>query len=98
MSASSPSPDTAQREKIAVSDTPPQPLGDKEPHEGIVPEVATEDDGGSTDGLERWNSPRINTYRFLATNLAMLIMGMNDACLGVSLIVRVYHETSLSTN
>lgn len=40
--------------------------------------------GDSINELERWNSPRINSYRFYATNLSFLIMGMNDASLGVS--------------
>jgi hypothetical protein len=42
------------------------------------------DSGDSTTELERWNTPRINSYRFYATNLSFLIMGMNDASLGVS--------------
>lgn len=32
---------------------------------------------------ERWNSPRINTYRFLAVNWSFIVLGMNDACIGV---------------
>ena len=37
------------------------------------------------DEQETWNSPRINTYRFCSANFTLMIMGMNDACLGVSL-------------
>ncbi|KAI0484004.1 hypothetical protein GGR56DRAFT_611884 [Xylariaceae sp. FL0804] len=32
--------------------------------------------------LERWNEPAINRYRYLATNLCFVIMGMNDASTG----------------
>lgn len=44
-----------------------------------------ENDAMSSRGLERWNKPRINTYRYCVVNLSLLIMGMNDACLGVRL-------------
>lgn len=33
---------------------------------------------------DRWNSSRLNVYRFLAINWSFLIIGMNDACIGVS--------------
>jgi len=35
------------------------------------------------DSLERWNKPRINTWRFLATLLSFLMMGGNDGAFGV---------------
>jgi len=34
--------------------------------------------------LQQWNKPRINSYRYGAALLGMLIMGMNDAAYGVS--------------
>lgn len=34
---------------------------------------------------ERWNGTRINTYRFFVTCWSFIIMGMNDAAVGVSL-------------
>ena len=37
-----------------------------------------------TAHLERWNSPRVNAFRFCSTNYSMFIMGANDACIGVS--------------
>jgi hypothetical protein len=46
--------------------------------------VPGSDETESSDGLERWNSSRLTIYRFLACNLGMFIMGMNDACIGVS--------------
>lgn len=39
----------------------------------------------SNIGLERWNKPQINVYRYLATLYSFIIMGMNDAAYGVSL-------------
>ena len=34
--------------------------------------------------LERWNTPRINLWRYLAALYSFIIMGMNDAAYGVS--------------
>lgn len=34
---------------------------------------------------ERWNGTRINTCRFFVTCWSFIIMGMNDAAVGVSL-------------
>lgn len=48
--------------------------------------VSEGDETESAGGLERWNSSRITIFRFLACNLGMFIMGMNDACIGVSLL------------
>ncbi|OAA76310.1 Major facilitator superfamily domain, general substrate transporter [Akanthomyces lecanii RCEF 1005] len=39
----------------------------------------------SSGRLERWNGSRNNTARFLVVNLALFIMGMNDACIGALL-------------
>lgn len=44
----------------------------------------TGNDVDSSGGLERWNGSRNNIARFLVVNLALFIMGMNDACIGVS--------------
>lgn len=41
----------------------------------------------SSDGfpaLEKWNYPRVNIYRSLATFWSFLVMGANDAAYGVS--------------
>lgn len=57
---------------------------------GAVEAVQQPDNADSADSineLERWNNPRVNSYRFYATNLSFLIMGMNDASLGVSLLI-----------
>jgi hypothetical protein len=48
------------------------------------PQPENTDVEDSPKELERWNSTRINSYRYYATNLSFLIMGMNDASLGVS--------------
>lgn len=34
--------------------------------------------------LEKWNTPRINLYRYLSALFSFIIMGMNDAAYGVS--------------
>ncbi len=54
----------------------------------VIETAATEsgNDSDSTGGLERWNSPKANTYRYLVVNLSLGIMGMQDASLGVSRI------------
>jgi hypothetical protein len=50
-----------------------------------VQQADNTDNRDSINELEQWNSPRINSYRFYATNLSFLIMGMNDASLGALL-------------
>lgn len=32
--------------------------------------------------LEKWNEPRVNRNRYLATVFGLTVMGLNDACLG----------------
>lgn len=39
----------------------------------------------STPELERWNLPAENRIRYLATVFGLVVMGMNDACLGALL-------------
>lgn len=34
--------------------------------------------------LERWNGTRVNTFRFFVALWSFIIMGMNDAAIGVS--------------
>ncbi|KAM3487245.1 hypothetical protein MY3957_009459 [Beauveria namnaoensis] len=53
-------------------------------------------DTDSSTGLERWNGSRNNTARFLVVNLALFIMGMNDACLGIEPYYNVNY-TQVST-
>jgi hypothetical protein len=33
---------------------------------------------------EGWNDSKINVARYVCTNITFLVMGMNDACVGVS--------------
>lgn len=47
-------------------------------------ELATSDNT-STPELERWNQPRVNRGRYLATVFGLAVMGMNDACVGALL-------------
>jgi hypothetical protein len=44
--------------------------------------------------LERWNSPKINLWRYLAANYCFILMGMNDAAYGVSLLPQKKKWTS----
>ena len=36
-----------------------------------------------TEALQQWNNPRINVWRFFATVLGFVVMGMNDGAIGV---------------
>lgn len=40
---------------------------------------------GGGEEKERWNSSTESIFRFVAVNTSFLIMGMNDACVGVRL-------------
>ncbi|TVY47342.1 Bypass of stop codon protein [Lachnellula occidentalis] len=50
---------------------------------------------GAAPGLEQWNRPRINIYRYLATLYSFVIMGMNDAAYGALI---PYLETFYDVN
>lgn len=39
---------------------------------------------------EKWNQPRINTLRTLATFWSFLVLGANDAALGVSRACKIF--------
>lgn len=62
----------------------PEAQGGVNGGEKVVAQATSDNDVDLANGLEQWNSSRANTYRFCATNLSFLIMGMNDACIGVS--------------
>lgn len=57
----------------------PQAAQELQPEENVPPSVAA-------SALERWNQPRSNAYRTLATFWAFLVMGANDAVYGVSAV------------
>jgi hypothetical protein len=71
-------------------------LAGYEPKDNVVPlsvENGTNAKSGERDlespvtdapGLEIWNRPRINMWRYFATLYTFIIMGMNDAAYGVS--------------
>lgn len=42
--------------------------------------------------LERWNTPRINLWRYLAALYSFIIMGMNDAAYGVSAVLETWNN------
>ena len=47
------------------------------------------------ESLDKWNSPRINLYRTLATCWGMLVMGMNDATYGAIIpYLEIYYKLS----
>ncbi|KAF4982535.1 hypothetical protein FZEAL_1845, partial [Fusarium zealandicum] len=47
---------------------------------------------------ERWNSPRINAYRYYVTNFSFLVMGMNDGCIGALLpYIETYYAVDYTT-
>lgn len=45
---------------------------------GQAPPVLDDD-----EEQECWNSPAINSYRFISVNLTLVILGLNDSCIGV---------------
>lgn len=56
----------------------------------VAPETRTEDineilpsPSVAVEELPRWNSPKINAYRTIATFWSFIIMGANDAAYGV---------------
>lgn len=66
-------------QSYSVEDGPNQMLEDsKEQIDSPIEETQ------SFETLERWNKPRINLYRYLASLYSFVIMGMNDAAYGVS--------------
>jgi hypothetical protein len=84
-------PDAAQcDEKTIESITPPAVVGqDAKQMVSSEPGDTLEQHDVSistpSPALERWNEPRINKYRYLATLYSFIIMGMNDAAIGVSI-------------
>lgn len=74
--------------------------GANHPADEETPLLAGDDqqpDGNHEDEQESWYSPRINTWRFGSVNLTLLIMGMNDACVGVSFSCRTEKDECLLT-
>ncbi|CAI6014991.1 unnamed protein product [Clonostachys chloroleuca] len=57
--------------------------------DALLGDSLSEQGGGShlsSIKQESWNEPKVNVTRFVSVNLTFVIMGMNDACLGVSRI------------
>ncbi|CAJ0550483.1 Ff.00g104130.m01.CDS01 [Fusarium sp. VM40] len=62
------------------------------------PQPENTDVEDSPKELERWNRTRLNSYRYYATNLSFLIMGMNDASLGALLpYIETYYGINYTT-
>lgn len=47
--------------------------------------------------LDKWNEPKVNRLRYLATIAEMVVMGLHDAATG-ALIPYVRHSISLTVN
>lgn len=61
------------------------PIASREAHdeEKCVIKAGDEPPAPNASSLEHWNSPRINTWRFLATLWSFWMMGANDGAFGV---------------
>lgn len=60
-------------------------LTEQENPEHVSPEVTEEEEPQQVfQQAERWNYPRSNTWKTLATFWSFLVMGMNDSAYGVS--------------
>lgn len=46
-------------------------------------EAARVEGTADEETVEKWNNPRINVYRFCAVSWSFVVIGMNDACIGV---------------
>lgn len=60
---------------------PFESLRDRHDGESELPTPST-----AVEELERWNKPRSNMWRVFATFISFLILGMNDATPGVSML------------
>lgn len=67
-----------------VPETVPMPVPEPETSSGRT--LAVEDDAPSTavSALEKWNYPRHNIPRLMATFWSFVVSGANDAAYGVS--------------
>ncbi|KAJ6440834.1 MFS transporter [Purpureocillium lavendulum] len=67
--------------------------------QNLLPGAATheirhdEDHDERFDTKERWNSPPINKYRYVAVNVSLFILGMHDGCIGALLpFIEKYYD------
>jgi len=67
-------------------------LGDKSGETVEDSNEEAEDPTNEVNKLEKWNHPRINMYRYLTTLFCLILMGMNDAAYGVSLLKAIWKE------
>jgi hypothetical protein len=49
------------------------------------PSPSEHDQENDHDEQEGWNEPSINAYRFISVTFTLFNLGLNDACVGVSL-------------
>jgi len=67
-------------------------LSGGEPHRSSSHHHGGDGEDDTLDEQESWNLPKINAFRFVSVNLTLLIMGMNDACIGVSEDLETYEN------
>lgn len=60
------------------------PLADLKGPEYRSPELLEQEPHQVFQQVERWNAPRSNVWKTLATFWSFLVMGMNDSAYGVS--------------
>ncbi|KAL9596161.1 MAG: hypothetical protein Q9219_005981 [cf. Caloplaca sp. 3 TL-2023] len=75
-----PSPDTIYNPTVV--DNPAIPLDDRTIPGRVNLETFGQGSGAVTEALQRWDRPRINTYRLAAIFFAFLNFGMNDGSYG----------------
>ncbi|RSM14125.1 hypothetical protein CDV31_005587 [Fusarium ambrosium] len=95
MTMSSPAYDTFPAERMANQHLDYDP---EKPPVSPTGCLSGDDSADSVAEPERWNSTRINAYRYYVTNISFLIMGMNDGCLGALLpYIETYYAIDYTT-
>ena len=76
-------PVTRPTQQIALNDSNgPMPTADRSGPTQITLDPFGQVDGQAVEAWERWNRPRINSYRLGAIFFAFLVFGMNDGSYG----------------
>jgi fucose permease len=81
-------------EKPPISDTPATTTSNSD-GENTTPSVPLTSEERHLAQMQRWNTPRINLYRFLTTNWSFILMGMNDGAIGALIpYIETYYNIS----
>ncbi|RKU44784.1 hypothetical protein DL546_007130 [Coniochaeta pulveracea] len=82
------------QEKPPISDTPATTTSNSD-GEATTPSVPLTPEERHLAQMQRWNTPRINLYRFLAANWSFILMGMNDGAVGALIpYIEPYYDIS----